>query len=346
MTSRSPTLEGFRTILRRPSFGFAEISWRWSFSAAAGLLITFSFFEYLSTLPVSRLDVLLLKSRQPALVGQAIAHIFRGSALRVVRTSIVLTLCLAVLWIVIAALGRAATVKSLSAHFRSQLQPDCRLKNFRLRSLFGLNVLRVAAVLAASVGGLAALMLGSAVSPRAEAAPGLSFLIVLSVVLLVWLAWSVVNWFLSLASVFAVVAGENTFGSLTSAVNLCRDRTGSVFAAGTWFGLAHVVAFFVATSAVAFPLGFAAVLPPAVVMGGVLIVTLAYFAVADFLYMGRLAAYVAIIALPMPQSVECNSPESMAPQMLQATASSVDPEELILSDIPLAGEAKIGGNQA
>lgn len=332
-------------MLRRPSLGFAEISWRWSFGAAAALLITFSFFEYLGTLPVSRLDLLLLKSRQPALVGQAIAHIFQGSALRVVRTSIVLTLCLAVVWIVIAALGRAATVKSLSAYFRSQLQPDYRLKNSRLRSLLGLNVFRVAAAFAASVGGLAALMLGSAVSPRAETAPGVSFLIVLSVLLLVWLAWSVVNWFLSLASVFAVIAGENTFGSLTSAVNLCRDRTGSVFAAGTWFGLAHIVAFFVATSAAAFPLGFAPVLPPAVVMGGVLLVTLAYFAIVDFLYVGRLAAYVAMIEFP-PALVggQVSIPRTVAP-MIESQSSSVDRDELILSDTPQPREAEIGGNQ-
>lgn len=346
MTARSPTLEGFRTILRRPSFGFAEISWRWSFGAAAALLATFSFLQYLGTLPVSRLDLLLLKSRQPALVGQAIADIFKGSALRVVRTSLVLTVCLAVLWIVIAALGRTATVKALGSYIQAQFQLEYELKSLRLQSVFGLNLFRVAAALAASVGGFAALMLGTAVSPKTETAPGVSFLIVASVLLMVWLAWSVVNWFLSLASVFAVVAGENTFGSLSSAVNLCRDRTGSVFAAGTWFGLAHIVAFFVATSAVAFPLGFAAVLPPAVVMGGILVVALGYFAIVDFLYMGRLAAYVAMIEFPPTLVAEQASIPRTMPPMIESQTGSVDRDELILSDIPLPSETEIGGNQA
>src|SRR5580704_13390584 len=111
MNHHSPTLEGFRTILRRPSFGFAEISWRWSFGAAAVLLTTLSFLEYLNTLPVSRADLLLLKTRQPTLVGQAMAHVLRGSSFRMVQAGIVLALCLAAGWIVIAALGRGAMVK-------------------------------------------------------------------------------------------------------------------------------------------------------------------------------------------------------------------------------------------
>src|ERR1700728_85383 len=54
MKPRSPTLEGFRTILLRPSFRFAEIAWRWSSGAAAGLLLVFSCYQSLDTLPVSK----------------------------------------------------------------------------------------------------------------------------------------------------------------------------------------------------------------------------------------------------------------------------------------------------
>jgi len=340
MPQRSPTLEGFRTILRRPSFGFAEFSWRWSFGAAAALLITFSFFEYLDTLPVSRLDLFLLKSRHPTLIGQAIAHIFHGSSMRIIDTSVVLALGLATMWIAIAALGRAATVKALVAYFRADLESEQKTKSWRLRSLLGLNFFRVAATLAATTGGVAALLLGGAVSPAGKPAPGAALLVMLTVFLLVGLAWLTVNWFLSLASVFAVVSGRDTFGSISDAVSLCRDQTGSVLAAGTWFALCHITAFFIATSIVAFPLGFAAILPPAVTLGGVLVVTLLYFAVADFLYMGRLAAYVAMLEFP-PASVALRSSEFPVPILGQPlpsalhSAAAIDQEELILSDIPL-----------
>ena len=83
-----------------------------------------------------------------------------------------------------------------------------------------------------------------------------------------------------------------------AAADLCRARTGPVLAVSFWFALAHGTAFFIATSAVAVLLSFLAIVPGAVVFGGVLLVTLVYFAVADFLHVGRLAAYVYIAENP------------------------------------------------
>ncbi len=341
MKRRSPTLEGFRTIFRRPSFGLAEIAWRWSFGAAASLLLVFSFLEYLDTLPVSKGDLLLLRTRQPALISRAVLHIFRGSAFRVVEAAVVLALSLGVAWVVIASVGRAATLKALLAHFH---QDDASSSNhkekraWRLRSLVGLNFFRLGAMLAATVGCLAAVLLGGAASRPSDPAPGSAFLIFLTVVMLACLAWSTLNWFLSLATIFVVANGDHTFGAITAAVDLCQTRPGSVFAAGTWFGLAHITAFVVASSVVAFPLGFAAVLPGSIVLGGVLLVTLLYFAIADFLYMGRLAAYVAIVEMPDTWvSVQIAPPPSPQPGShldpnIQSPA--VDASELILSDVP------------
>ncbi len=64
-----------------------------------------------------------------------------------------------------------------------------------------------------------------------------------------------------------------------------------------------MILFVVASSAVAFPLGFAEVLPGGMVFGGVLLVTLLYFAAVDFLYVGRLASYV-FITLPKEEATE------------------------------------------
>src|SRR5262249_25549310 len=147
--------------------------------------------------------------------------------------------------------------------------------------------------------------------------------------------WSVVNWFLSLASVFTIEHGCDAFGSVAAAVDLCRSRTSSVLAAGTWFGIAHVVAFFVASSVVAFPLAFAGVLPLGVVLGGVLLVTLLYFAVADFLSVGRLAAFVAILELP-PAPVVAPAPappQRPLPAARAPLATSIDRDEVILCDV-------------
>jgi hypothetical protein len=339
----SPTLEGFRAMFRRPSLGLAEISWRWSMGLACTLLSVYAFLEYLNTLPVSAGELLLLRSRQPALISQALARIFKGTAPRLILASIVVAAALSLSWIVVAAVGRAATVKALLSYFRgfSTDVPAMSLpfpeKQWHMAPLLGLNFFRVAMTLAAAVGCLGALLLAGSVSKPADPSPGSATLIFLMLLMLVWLAWTVVNWFLSLAAVFVVADGCDTFAAIAASVRLCRNRAGSVFAAGTWFGLAHLVAFFVATSVVAFPLALARLLPGGVALGGVLLVTLLYFAAVDFLYTGRLAAYVAIVELP-PPAILPTAPSPLPPQPNQQLSlempTHIDQDELILSDLP------------
>jgi len=323
MKSRSPTLEGFRAILVRPSYGFAEIAWRWSFGSAAALLLGLAAFEYLDTLPVSKGDLALLKTRHPFLISQAIAHIFRGSAFRLTKAGLLIAVALGMAWIVLATLARSATLEALGSYFHEERPPS----QFGLLTLFALSSLQLTTTVAAAIGGVGAIVLGSFVTSTGDPAPGSALLVFLTIALAVWLAWSSVSWFLSLAAVFAVVRDQDVFGSLRSALDLCHTRPASVFAVGTWFGVAHAVAFVVATSAVAFPLGFAGALPLGMVFGGVLLVTLLYFAVADFLHLGRLAAFVAILELP-------NAPVApVRPPAGSPSNDAVDPTELILSDV-------------
>jgi hypothetical protein len=317
-------------MFRRPSVGFAEIAWRWSFGAGAGLLITLSGFEYLDTLPVTRSDMWLLRTRQPVLISQAVGNIVRGSGFRLVEAFVVLALALTVGWILVATLARAATIKALLAHFREESDSSEPGPIWRIDPLLGLNFLRAAVTLAAVVGCFAGFALGGMASSPDQPAPEGTFLIVLSIAGLVWLAWSMVNWLLSLAAIFVVANGRDTFGAIADAVDLLRRRSGSVFAVGAWFGLAHTAAFVVASTAAAFPLGLATVLPWPMVLGGLIVVALLYFAVADFLYMGRLAAYVAILELP-EVPLPSFEPSAFSPQ----PSNSIDPHELILSDVPV-----------
>jgi hypothetical protein len=331
-------------MFRQPSVGLAEIAWRWSFGLALTALLGFSFLEYLDTLPVRRSDLLLLRSRHPLLISQAIAHIFRGSAPRVVEVGILLAAALGVAWIILASFGRAATLRALLRYFRDYAaalgaEPKGeelpRLGSAGLRSLFGLNFFRVGVTLAAAVGCVGALVVAGAASPDKDPSPGIAVLTFMMLALLVWLAWSTVNWFLSLAAVFVVGRGQDTFGAVAGAVDLCQVRAGPVFAAGTWFGLTHLAAFLFASSVVMFPLALTGVLPPGLIFAGVLLITLMYFAVADFLYVGRLAAYVAIMELPeAPPAPAVPPPAGILPTSLSIQpATGIDRDELILSDI-------------
>ena len=330
-------------MLLRPSVGLAEIAWRWSFGAACGTLLVASAIEYLNTLPVSPGDLLLLRTRQPLLIWQAMARILSGSAWRAVETLVALAVAFSIAWLGMASLGRAATLRALLLHFREGQSPRLaygdrgQLGLSDLPALFALNFLRLAVTLAAVVGGLATFWIGGAVSSGEDSAPAAAFLICLSVLVLVGWAWSVVNWFLSVAAVFVVAEARGTFAAMASTIDLVRHRSASVFAAAVWFGLAHVTAFVAATSIVVFPLGLAELLPRGAVLGGVGLVTLLYFAVVDFLYIGRLAAYVGILELPEASAVASLIPlqPGSSPDSAVCTKSAaVDPDELILSDGP------------
>jgi hypothetical protein len=150
-----------------------------------------------------------------------------------------------------------------------------------------------------------AMLLAGLASSRANPSPGSALLIFWMLCLFVAMAGSTLNWYLSLAAVFVVGDEHTTFEALAAASDLCRSRSGAVAAIATWFGIAHGAAFMIASSVVAFPLAFAEVLPGGIVLGGVILVAMFYFAIADFLYVGRLASYVFLVEVPqnIPQSL-------------------------------------------
>ena len=342
----SPTLEGFRAAFRRPSLTLAEIMWRWMIGATATALFVFGMFEYLDSLPVTNGEVFFLRTRHPYLVGEAIAHILRGNLHRAVMASLLAALMLAVLWIVAASVGRMATVRGLLDYFRRDVAGNVSAggapsdgerdaaSNVSIRSfaaLLRLNFLRVVLAIAAIFGFVGAAIVAGFASPKANPQPGLAFSLFLPLAGLICYAWWVLTWLLSLAGMFAVRNADDAMGAIASAVDLTRERTGAVFAVSTWTGLGHLVAFVGVGTIVSIPLGFAGIVPWRVIVAAMILVTLIYFALADWLYMARLAGYVCIAETP--QALLAPLP----PAPLQRTPpfqTTIDRNEPILSDIP------------
>ncbi|MGA8441559.1 MAG: hypothetical protein WB762_00270 [Candidatus Sulfotelmatobacter sp.] len=338
MSATSPTVEGFRVAFRRPSLTLAEIAWRWAPGFTAAALWLFYFIEYFNTLPVTHTDLVLLSSRQPALIARAIAHIFHGSLDRAVLAAWVLAVGLSLLWSIAASVGRLATVSALLAYFRSTNADNLSTRTDRvgkprpLRALIQLNFLRVVVVLAMllSIGGAA--ILSRLVSTDSQPRPGLAFVLFVLSTACIWIAGWALNWWLSLAAVFVVREGEDALGAFSRAVSFFHDRTGAVIAVSTWTGLAHCVAFSIAATAASVPLAFLQVAPWRVVIAGVALVTLAYFAVVDWLYMARLAGYVCLTETPDTLLV----PPLLPPPLpsFEPPDTAIDRDEPILSDLP------------
>ena len=325
MRSFSPTAEGFKLVFRRTAIPCAEIAWRWTFAAAAWLLGAYFLLDYMGSLPVTAADRLLLGTQQPVLISRALQRIFHGSAFRFTEAGIVVLIALAIAWIVLASLGRAVTLAAMLEELGIASGPA----SGTLPSLFALNFLRVAVFLAAKVGGIGAILLASSFWASTKVSTGDAVRAWFVGLVMVGVIWAVLNWLLSTAAVFAAIEQKGALSAIGACARLCVERPGRMLAVGVWFGLPHLGAFLTAWAA-----GFtvlstvgAVQMKPALVLEFLIIA--GYCAAADFLYTGRLAAYVAIVRGPeleLTREISSIEPQGPAP---------VDRDELILSDIPL-----------
>lgn len=330
MASPSPTAAGFRLILRRPAIVLAEIAWRWSFAVAVWFLGGAFLLQYAGSLSVNAVDRLLLGTRQPVLVLRAFHRIFHGSALRFTTSGILLAIALTVVWIVLASLGRAATLKAMMEELGITPSPNSPRK--LISSFFALNFLRAATTLAGIVAGFGAVVIASGVWASTHLSAADAARLWLALLFLVWISWAVLNWLLSTSALFVATNGVGAFTATSATVGWYRDRPGSVLAVGIWFGLIHAGAFLTACGAGFTVLGMAAALSAGPTLFLEFLILAVYCAVADALYIGRLTAYLAIIR-GAPAYARLPQP---APPIVSGTGrSSIDQSELILSDVPL-----------
>lgn len=325
MPTFSPTAEGFRLIFRRPAIPFAEIAWRWSIAAAAWFLSVFFLTEYIDSLSVNKLDRLLLESRQPVLVWRALERIFHGSAFRFTESGLVLVIALIIGWIIVASLGRVATLKSITLELGIPFAPSGFIS-----PLMGLNFLRAAVAFAAMVGVIGAALIASGVWASTNLSGVAAVRLWLLVLISIWFTGRLLNWFLSVAAIFVATDSLRAFPAIVAAVRWCRERLGPILATGSFFGLIHGGAFVAAWTAAFMLFSMAGALGPGPTFFFLFAIIAIYCAIADFLYIGRLTGYLAMIR---GEEFAISPPESIWP--VNPPTSAVDESELILSDVPV-----------
>lgn len=315
MTRSGLVRAGFSSTFRRPAVIAAEIAWRWSFGAAAGALVTVAVLRFLASITVTDGDLLALRSRIPQLMADAILHIFEGSGPRLLRLTLIVTPAVLALWILAASAGRAATLRALLRD-----APASFTRRHDLWSLVGVNFLRVAVSLLgvlAMVG--SAILAGLAASIGDEPSVLLFNVVFLGLLFLVSLSWSTLNWYFSLAPIFVVRDNRGALGAVADAVHLVRRRGGDFTSVSTLYGLIKLFLIGVATVVSLVPLAFIAEWPWQLTTMLFVVITLAYFAAADLLYVARLASYLAIAeperaSNPQPAPVAAPvSPAASAP---------------------------------
>jgi hypothetical protein len=116
--------------------------------------------------------------------------------------------------------------------------------------------------------------------------------------------------------------------AVASLISLMISKTGAVISVSALFGAAHLAAFVAASAAGVVAFALTAAIPRATVAALVIFIVCGYCAVADFLYTGRITAYVSILrGDELPSLAELSDRPSLED-------GSVDKAEHILSDAP------------
>lgn len=282
----NPITQGLRAVTRDPAIFLVEILWRWSFAILACLLVAGVGVMLLGPLHIGHAWDTAWQSRDPQRMGQLVLAILLLLGIKViVITAVVLPLTIALLWSILSALGRFVTVRRLRVG----------LTSLRFRSIFALQLLR------ALVGWFSVVLLFAATFGEALVATRgpkpdllLYYLMMMPSVVLISAFWLTFNWYLSLAAIFGR-AGQSFRGALRQARQTIRQQRSDFAGTGFVFLLFRVVILLIATAICGLTSGMVGSSPQSY-FTLLMIVSLAYFAIADFLYVARMAAYLALAA--------------------------------------------------
>lgn len=288
MSPPSPSRAGFDLVVRRPALIFAEIAWRWCFGLASLALVGLTCVLFLNSVRVTDGDMQLMRSGSPWIAADVLARLLSANGAPLLRALAVLIPGIAILWTIAAAIGRTITTSPLIPSGR-------RAASFS--ALVAISFLRATLFVALIAGYFGCALIAAAVSNFGGATPesqvGAFLLVFLPLFLLLMLAWAVLNWFLSIAPVFAVRDGRPALAAFADTARLFSANKRDFIAIGSAYGLAKTIAIIVVTVA-GFVLLAALATVPTVLAIAVILLTLAYFAFADLLNLARLASYAVL----------------------------------------------------
>ncbi|MDP9267038.1 MAG: hypothetical protein M3P27_01775 [Acidobacteriota bacterium] len=293
MPTESPIRYGFRTVWREPTLALAEIAWRWVWGASALLIAWFAARGYLQSLTISNFDQFRLDSGKPQWMAEAIVHIFSGSGPTLLRLCLVITPAAFVLWICAATFGRAATLRALLSNGNGNGSSNSG--KVLIGRTFALHLWRVVIGALAFVGIAASFLLGTELMARTDPPQPLFFMAVFFPLAIVFTVLrSRINWLLLLANIYAA-AGKRAGAGFGEATRIFKRRSGEFVGVGTVVGLFRLMLTGAVTLLTFALLPGVGKLPGKLLWAIFLLMTLAYFAVSDWLYAVKLAAYTRIV---------------------------------------------------
>ena len=296
--------------MRAPASVLAEIAWRWTFGIAFWAVLYYSFREYFATIDISPAEYALLKSLQPYTWMAITARVMLAIITGLRQMGLIIIPALSILWVALATLGRAATVRGLA---------DSEPRTNWL-STVGLHVFRVALAFAAFFAYFGCGILIDAIAGDPSQHFAAVFLLATLALFAIALLWGVINWYFSLAAIFTVRDHAGFVGSLREANALYSRETNSFVSSGFGFGVIRTVLVIAVTIVSLLIAGryWATHLRATIAL--LAAISVGYFAVADALNLWRLASYISfsepepeppVVAAPEPPVQPVTEPEAL-----------------------------------
>jgi hypothetical protein len=304
--------EGFREVLRDPALLLIEIAWRWSFGVLAMVVCAVVALLTAKGMRITPPGVGSLSRMDPIQAAQSIASTLVAIGAVVIRTALVAGFLLAFCWVVLNALGRRATL------LRGALAPGASL-----RACFAIALARAGITLGAVAAWVVAGLLAGAVlalsSTTARPNLFLTLPILVPAFLMIACAWSLANWYLSLAPLFAEAGWSACVSNAWRFVKLQRDEVLEITIATS------AIRFVLLVAAIGLSVAVGAVITNIQILGfDLLVIALLYFFAADFVSMARLAAFARLRncdAERLSTELEINTATLFAPEGLRPVSN-------------------------
>jgi len=284
VTENSPIRAGFVAVIKDPAIAIIEIAWRWTFGLVGTILFLLGTHVFLSGLKLSEGDEQAIRGHDPTMIAAALMHVLQQGGVLQSFFGILAAVAIpsAIVWIIAATIGRAATLR--------RFLPSSPVN---VRAILSLTTARVAVLAAAVLAWYVWMFICAFLTITPEHANYPLYLLLSMLALpVIGIIWGFLNWILSLAPILAARENSSAIQMFRDTVRLARTHRGQFGSVSSWLGLPRLAAMMIALIFAVIVL--AAVDSAAVAGVAITIVTLAYCAFADYLYIVRLAAYAQI----------------------------------------------------
>lgn len=288
----NPITQGFRTASHNLAVFLLEILWRWTFTIVAVLLVFFAGIMLLGPLHVTDSFLSALRMQNTAKMGIIVLSVVLTLGTKLLLALIVLSVVIALIWSLLAAPARRITVHRLAA----------TQEPLRFGPMLAVQWMRAFNTLIAVFlfTGAFVWALRAATSGRSDLARFYS--ICAPAIVLISVIWLAVNWQLSQAAIFGR-RGQGLRAALRHSRLTIRRHRSDFAGIAFIFLLLRLVMVLIAVAIIGLTSSMMASAPQAYFVL-VVVVVLTYCVIADFLYISRTAAYLALAAAPDPIAAE------------------------------------------